>query len=66
MLEVKLADMGINAVVRASTGDRSYIVKLTVDGTGEIVDSSCGCARGKWLCSHMAVTAIYVNKTGVS
>ena len=35
VLEVKLADMDINAVVRASTGDRSYIVKLTVWHRGD-------------------------------
>lgn len=66
VLEVKLVGMEINAVIRASMGDCSYKVKLTVDGTGEITNSSCECARGQWLCSHMAATAIYVNKTGVS
>jgi hypothetical protein len=66
VLEVKLLGMKISAVVRASMGDCSYKVTLTVDGTGEIVDSFCECARGQWLCSHMAAVAIYVNKTGVS
>ena len=66
ILEVKLIDMTVVASVRASMKDKCYKVKLTVDREGDIVDSCCECPRGKWLCSHMAATAIYVNKKGWS
>ena len=66
MLDVRLVDMDVNAKVRASMKDKSYRTQLTVNGTGEIIKSSCDCPRGNWLCSHMAATAIYINKHGVS
>ena len=66
VLEVKMLGMQISAQVQASMGDRSYKVTLTIDGSGNIISGNCGCARGDWLCSHMAGTAIYVNKNGVS
>ena len=36
-LEVKIVGMTINAVIRFSMGDWS--IKLSVDGTGEIIDN---------------------------
>ena len=66
VLQVKLLDMEIEAVVRASMGDKSYTVRITVDGSGDILKSSCACYRGQWLCSHVAGATIYINKTGVS
>ena len=41
-------------------------VAIIVDGEGGISDASCDCPRGSWLCSHMAATAIYANKKGLS
>ena len=62
VLDVHLVDMNVNAKVRASMKDKSYRTRLTVNGTGEIIKSSCDCPRDNWLCSHMAATAIYINK----
>ena len=39
---------------------------LTVDGSGGIACAHCECPRGNWICSHMAATAIYANKKGLS
>ena len=66
VLDVRLVDMNVNAKVRASMKDKSYRTQLTVNGTGEIIKSSCDFPRGNWLCSHMAATAIFINKHGVS
>ena len=48
VLQVKLLDMEIEAVVRASIGDQSYTVKITVNGSGDILKLSCSCYRGQW------------------
>ena len=37
-----------------------------VNDNGNISSGSCDCPRGKWICSHMAATAIYANKIGFS
>ena len=66
VLQVHILDMNIEGLVRSSMGDKSYAVNIAVDGCGNILNSSCLCYRGTWLCSHVAATAIYVNKTGVS
>ena len=66
VLEVRLLNMIIYSKVRASMKDICYKVELTVDGSGQIVKACCSCPRGDWLCSHMAATAIYVNKNGLS
>ena len=66
VLEIRLVGLTIYAKVRASMNDISYDVKITVDGTGNIVSAVCVCPKGKWLCSHMAASAIHVNKKGIS
>ena len=66
VLKVKILDMDIEGVVRSSMGDKSYAVNISIDGNRNILNSSCGCYRGTWLCTHVAATAVYVNKTGVS
>ena len=66
VLEFRIVDHSIHAKVRASMKDKSYYVKLVVDGEGGISEGKCECPRGNWLCSHMAATAIYANKKGLS
>ena len=46
--------------------DKCYAVSLEVNGDGNILTGSCECPRGNWICSHMAATAIYANKRGLS
>ena len=46
--------------------DKSYKVGLIINGEGYILSASCKCPRGEWLCSHMAATAIYVDRIGFS
>ena len=66
VLQLSLSDHTLSSRVRASMKDRCYSVAITVDGEGGILDASCDCPRGSWLCSHMAATAIYANKKGLS
>ena len=50
-----------------SMKDRTYKVGLTVNGDDELITSAtCECPRGRWICSHMAATAIHVNRKGFS
>ena len=47
--------------------DRTYKVGLTVNGgDGLITSATCECPSGRWICSHMAATAIHVNRKGFS
>eukprot|EP00795_Rhopilema_esculentum_P004068 gene4068-20245_t len=64
--ECKIADLTAQSRVRASMKDKSYKVGLIVNGEGYILSASCQCPRQEWLCSHMAATAIYVNRKGFS
>ena len=64
VLEVSIHSLEISARVRASMKDRSYKVGLVVDGNRNIHPESYECARGKWLCSHMAATVMYINNRG--
>ncbi len=66
VLDLRLSDHVIKAKVRASMKDKSYSVMLTVNGDGGISKGECECPRGNWICSHMAASAIYVNKKGMS
>ena len=66
MLHLRISEYTINAKIRASMKDKCYNVVLTVDGEREVLNRKCQCPRGNWLCSHMAATAIYINKKGVS
>ena len=66
VLELRLTDYTVSAKVRASMKDKCYPVTLRVDGQGGILEASCECPRGNWLCSHMVATAIFANKTGLS
>ena len=66
ILQLSLSDHTLSSRVRASMTDRCYSVAITVDGEGGILDASCDCPRGSWLCSHMAATAIHANKKGLS
>ena len=66
VLEVSIHGLEISARVRAFMKGRSNKVGLVVDGNGNIHSASCECAKGNWLCSHMAATAIYINKKGFS
>ena len=66
VLEVRLHDYDIFSSVRSSFKDKSYKTKLNIDGKGSIKSATCDCPRGNWICSHMAATAIYVNKKGFS
>ena len=34
----------IEGLVRSSMGDKSYAVNIAVDGSGNILNSSCGCS----------------------
>ena len=45
---------------------QDYKVCPIIDGSGNIDSGNYECLRGNWLCSHMAATAIYVNKKGFS
>ena len=66
VLDLRIADFVIMAKIRASMKDKSYSVKLTLDGNGGIVEGESECPRGNWICSHIAATAIYINKRGMS
>ena len=66
VLEVRINGFEIKALVRASMKNKSYKVGLVITGDGSISSGSCECPRGNFLCSHMAATAIYVNKKGMS
>lgn len=66
VVQVKIKEYTINAMVRASMKDKCYAMSLQVKGDGNITSASCECPKGNWICSHMAATAIYVNKTGFS
>ena len=66
VLEVQMRGHMINGKIRASMKDKCYAVSLEVNGDGNILTGSCECPRGKWICSHMAATAIYANKRGLS
>ena len=66
VLELRIIDHTIHAKVRASMKDKSYCVLLKVDGDGGILEGTCECPRGNWLCSHMAASAIYANRIGLS
>jgi len=66
VLDLRIVDFSIMAKIRASMKDKSYRVKLTLDGNGGIVEGECECPRGNWICSHMAATAISINKRGMS
>ena len=66
VLDVRVSDLVVMAKIRASMKDKSYSVKLTLDGDGGIAKGECECPRGNWICSHMAATAIYTNKKGMS
>ena len=66
VLEVRLKDYEVLSSVRSTFRDRSYKTTLSIDGKGGIKSACCDCPRGNWLCSHMATTAIYVNKKGFS
>ena len=66
VLKLEIQDLDIVAKVQASLKDRSYKVVLTVDESGGIACAHCECPRGNWICSHMAATAIYANKKGLS
>ena len=66
VFDLRISEYTINAKIRASMKDKCYNVVLTVDGEGEVLNGKCQCPRGNWLCSHMAATAIYISKKGVS
>ena len=66
VLEVQMRDHMINGKIRASMKDKCYAVSLKVNRDGNILTGSCECPRGNWICSHMAATAIYANKRGLS
>ena len=66
ILQLSLSDHTLFSKVRASMKDKCYSVAIIVDGEGGISEASCDCPRGSWLCSHMAATAIYANKKGLS
>ena len=66
VLDLRLTGLTVVSKVRASMKDKSYSVTLTIDGDGGILMGNCECPRGNWICSHMAATAIYVNKKGMS
>ena len=66
VLELRIVNHSVHAKVRASMKDKSYSVTLVVDVEGGISEGKCECPRGNWLCSHMAATAIYANKKGLS
>ncbi len=66
VLSLQIKDHEIQATVRASMKDKSYKVVLKINGDGGITSATCECPRGKWLCNHMAASAIYVNKKGYS
>ena len=63
VLQIRILEMNIEGLVRSSMGDKSYAINIAVDGSGNILNSSCGCYRGTWLCSHVAATAIYAGGT---
>ena len=46
--------------------DESYTVALTVNGNGEVLKGYCEYPRLNWICNHMAASAIYANKKGIS
>ena len=66
VLDVKLREHTINAMIRTSTKDKSYTVCLEVNGDGNILRGTCDCPREKWIRSHMAAAAIHANKNGFS
>eukprot|EP00795_Rhopilema_esculentum_P003947 gene3947-15278_t len=66
VLDVKLKGFEVIAIVHALMKDCSYKVGLNIDGKGSILSATCVCARGNWICSHMAAAAIHVNKKGFS
>ena len=68
VFDLRIADFVIMAKIRAFMKDKSYSVKLTLDGNGGVVEEECECPRGNWICSHMAATAIYIyiHKRGMS
>ena len=66
VMDFRIYEYKINAKIRASMKDKCYPVSLIVDGDGGIVEGQCDCPRGNWICSHMAATALYANKKGVS
>ena len=47
VLDLRIADFVIMAKIRASMKDKSYSVKLTLDGNGEIVEGEFECLRGE-------------------
>ena len=66
VLHLRIEDLTVNAKVRASMKDKSYNMSTTIDRCGGIKQTTCQCPRGKWICSHMAATSVYVNKKGFS
>ncbi|VEN48783.1 unnamed protein product [Callosobruchus maculatus] len=45
--------------VHASMRDRIYKVELKLDADKEIMDATCTCPRGQYMCHHMAALAIF-------
>ena len=66
VLQFRITDFTINAMVRVSMKDKSYSVSLTLDGSRGIKDAYCDFPCGKWICSHMAAVSLYANKKGLS
>ena len=66
VLELHLTDYTVSAKVRASMKDEVIPLPLELMVRGQILEALCECPRGNWLCSHMAATAIFANKKGLS
>ena len=66
LLDLNLHKYTINANVRASMRNKSSTVALNVNGDCKILKGRCECPHGNWICSHLAATAIYANKKGIS
>ena len=62
VLEVKLHDYDILLAVQSAFKDKSFKTKINIDGKGSIKSLACDCPRVNWICSHMAATAMHVNK----